>query len=106
MRAGTLDQRVTIQTPATGQNAYGEPNTGWTDVATVWAGVRDVSGREYLSASATQNLTQTKITIRYLAGVVASMRVLHGSVTYNIEAVLGQDKRQLLLMCSRGVNDG
>lgn len=106
MKAGALDQRVTIQTPATGQNAYGEPNTGWTDVALVWAGVFDLSGREFLAASATQNAVQTKILIRYMAGIVPSMRVLHGSVTYNIEAVLGQDKRQLMLMCSRGVNDG
>ena len=106
MKAGKLGSRVTIQTPATGQNAYGEPNTGWTDVATVWAGVADVSGREFLAAAATQNVVQTKITIRYLAGVVASMRVLHGSVAYNIEAVLSSDTRQMLLMCSRGVNDG
>ncbi|MBK5206121.1 MAG: phage head closure protein [Polaromonas sp.] len=103
MRAGNLDQRITIQTPATGQDAYGSPLTGWTDFATVWAGIQDLSGREYLAAAATQNATTSKITIRHLAGIVPSMRVLHGAVAFNIEAVLGQDKRQLLLMCSRGV---
>lgn len=99
--AGRLDQRVTLQTPATGQDAAGEPTAGWTDVVTVWASVVDISGREYVAAAGVQNAAQTKIGIRYRAGVVPAMRVLHGATAYNIEAVLGQDKQSLLLMCSR-----
>lgn len=106
MNAGDLNRRVTIQQRATGQNAYGEPNTGWTDVATVWAAIADVNGREFMAAQATQNAVQTKITIRYRPGIVAAMRVVHGSDIYNIEAVLGQDRQALLLMCSRGVANG
>ena len=101
MRAGRLNKRVLIQSPATGQDAMGEPTTGWTDVATVWASIVDVSGREYVAAGGMQNSAQTKITIRYRAGIVPSMRVVHGSDAYNVEAVLGQDRRGLLLMCSR-----
>ena len=102
MQAGRLNKRVTIQSPATGQDPEtGEPTTGWTDVATVWASIVDVSGREYVAAGGLQNSAQTKITIRYCSGIVPSMRVVHGSDTFNIEAVLGQDKRSLLLMCSR-----
>lgn len=101
MQAGRLNKRITIQSPATGQDATGEPTTGWTDVATVWASIVDVSGREYVAAGGLQNSAQTKITIRYRSGIVPSMRVVHGSDAYNVEAVLGQDKRSLLLMCSR-----
>ena len=101
MQAGRLNKRVLIQSPATGQDATGEPTTGWTDVATVWASIVDVSGREYVAAGGLQNSAQTKITIRYSSGIVPSMRVVHGADTFNIEAVLGQDKRSLLLMCSR-----
>ena len=101
MQAGRLNKRITIQSPATGQDATGEPTTGWTDVATVWASIVDVSGREYVAAGGLQNSAQTKITIRYRAGIVPSMRVVHGSDAYNVEAVLGQDRRGLLLMCSR-----
>lgn len=68
---------------------------------TVAAEVRDVSGREFVAASATQNEVLTTITIRYRPGVVPAMRVLHGADVYNIEAVLGQDRRALALMCSR-----
>jgi SPP1 family predicted phage head-tail adaptor len=106
VNAGELRHRITLQSPMTGQNDYGEHLTGWTDVAVVWASVVDVSGREFLAAAATQNAVQTKITIRHRDGVVAAMRVRHGAAVYNIEAVLGQDRRELLLMCSRGVSDG
>jgi SPP1 family predicted phage head-tail adaptor len=101
MRAGRLDRRVTIQRQEQTQDAYGQPVETWTDVATVWAEVRDITGKEFVSAQATQNAVQTKITIRHRAGIVPAMRAVHGSDTYNIESVLGQDKISLLLMCSR-----
>ena len=106
MRAGRMSERVTLQSIAAGQDEYGAPMTGWTDVATVWASVDDLTGREYAAAGGTQNAVTTKITIRYRAGVVATMRALHGAIAYNIEAALGQDQRTLLLMCSRGASNG
>lgn len=108
MRAGKLDKRILIQSPPTGQDEEtGEPLTVWADFVTdtpdhkVWASITDVSGREFLAAEVGQNQVQTKIGIRYRAGVLPSMRVVHGATTYNIEAVLGQDLKTLLLMCSR-----
>ena len=101
MQAGRLNKRVLIQSPATGQDATGEPTTGWTDVATVWASIVDVSGREYVAAGGLQNSAQTKITIRYRSGIVPSMRVVHGATIYGIEAVLEQGRDALLLMCVR-----
>lgn len=109
MNIGRLDQRITIQAAAAGQDAFGAPSTTWTVVATVWAGLKDLTGREYLAATAVQNVVQTKITIRYPGNAVTvlpGMRVVHGADIYNIEAVLGQDKVMRVLMCSRGVNNG
>lgn len=106
MRAGKLNQRVTLQAPATGQDAYGQPLTGWTDVATVWASIADMSGREYIAAAGVQASVQTKIMIRYRTGVVAKMRVLHGADVYDIDAVLNQDRISQVLMCIRGVTNG
>lgn len=107
MKAGTLRYRVIIQTPATGQDAYGAPLEGWTDFAvSVPANITDVSGREYLAAAATQNAVQSKINIRALPGILPAMRVVHGADQYNIEAVLTQRDGSLLLMCSRGVANG
>ncbi len=110
MNIGKLDQRITIQALAAGQDAFGAPITTWTTVvATVWAGLKDMTGREYLAAAAVQNIVQTKITIRYPGNAVTilpGMRVVHGANIYNIEAVLGQDKVMRVLMCSKGMNNG
>jgi SPP1 family predicted phage head-tail adaptor len=96
-----LTERVTLQSPATVQDANGEMIPGWSDFATVWAWIVDVTGREYVAAGATQNEALTKITIRYLAGVVPNMRAMHGDVAYNVQSVLGQDRKELTLMCKR-----
>jgi SPP1 family predicted phage head-tail adaptor len=108
MQAGKLNCRVTIQSLQAGQDAIGQPVTTWTDVATVWASVEDLTGREYQAAQATQNPVQTRIRIRYRAGIVASMRALYGNVIYNIEAVLDRDggRVELQLMCTKGLNNG
>jgi SPP1 family predicted phage head-tail adaptor len=104
--AQTLDKRVLLQRPATGRDSHGQPLTGWQDVGTVWANVKDLTGRQYIAASATQNSVQATITIRYQSGIVPAMRAVHGDVVYDIESVLGQDNRMLQLMVKRGVSNG
>jgi SPP1 family predicted phage head-tail adaptor len=99
--AGNLNQRIQLQQPSTAQDATGEPLTTWSDVAAVWAHVQDISGRQYVAAGGVQNAVQTQITIRYRTGLAPAMRVLHNGSTYRIEAILGQDKRFLTLMCER-----
>lgn len=107
MRAGRLNQRITIQSPATGQDEYGSPLTGWTDFAVnIPAEVLDVTGREFMASAAVLNAVETKFMIRHLDGVNPSMRVLWNGNAYNIQAVLGTDRRSLLLMCERGANQG
>lgn len=101
MDIGKLNKCVTIQLNTPTQDGSGETVDSWATFATVWAEIKDISGREFLAAAATQNATTTKIVIRHLAGVLPSMRVVHGADTFNIEAVLGQDGRSLMLMCSR-----
>lgn len=103
-----LNKRVLIQVHAAGQDAAGQPlPAGWGNLLNdgdgkVWAGISDISGREFAAAGATQNKVVSTITIRYRAGIEAKMRILHGGLIYNIEAVLGQDGRTLALMCSKG----
>lgn len=101
MNPGRLKFRIRLESPGTTQNAIGETVAGWTHFATVYADIVDISGREYVAAGASQNTANTKITIRHLDGVTNAMRALHGSNTYNVESVLGQDKKSLLLMCTR-----
>lgn len=108
MEAGRLDRRIVLQTPATTQNAIGEMVPTWSAVATTWAAIEDLTGREYQAAQAVQNGTETRIRIRWRAGVVPAMRVVAGDVIYDIQAVLDRDgsKTELQLMCRRGVSNG
>jgi SPP1 family predicted phage head-tail adaptor len=104
-----LKHRVMVQQRVIQRDEIGGavPGPGsWQDVVSVRASVLDVSGREYMAAGATQNAAVTKITIRKRSGLEPAMRVLHEDVVYNVEAVLDQDNGTLLLMCSRGANNG
>lgn len=101
-----LDKRVLLQRPATGRDPYGQPLTGWQDVGTVWASIKDVTGRQYVAAGATQNSVQTTITIRYQSGIVPAMRAVHGVDVYDIESVLNKAGGFLELMAKRGVSNG
>jgi len=108
MRAGQLRHKVKLQTLAAGQDAIGQPTMVWTDVATVWADVRFVSGLETVKSDAPVSIARCSIRIRARAGVTAGMRIAEGSVFYNIQAVLPDTtgKRYLDLACETGANNG
>jgi SPP1 family predicted phage head-tail adaptor len=102
MNAGQLDQRVTLQTMAGGVDAIGQPlPDNWADVATVWASVHPLQGREFLAAQSVQSEVTARITMRYRPGVSAAMRVVHGADLYNITAVIHvkSARAELQLMC-------
>lgn len=104
-----LRHRVTLQQIATTRDSDGAVIEAWTDVADdLAAEVYPLSGREFVAAQAVQAGVSTRITIRYRAGVVAKMRVLHDGAAYNIKTVLPDPtlRRHLTLMCETGVNDG
>lgn len=108
MQAGKLNRSITIEQLTSGQDALGQPVQTWTAVATVSAEIRDLSGREFLSAQAAQSGVIAKIRIRYRADVTAAMRAVFGTKIYNIHAALDitGKKRELTLMCSTGENNG
>jgi len=88
MQAGKLRNTVTIQQQTAGQDEIGQPMTTWTNVATVWADIRHLSGIETVKAGAQISAVKASIRIRYRAGINAGMRILHGSTIYNIAAVM------------------
>lgn len=88
MRAGPLQSRVTIKRHVTGQDEIGQPVDTWEDVATVWANIRNLRGAEAIRADKEVSTVQTSIRIRKRTDVTAAMRVVYGSTTYEIKAVL------------------
>ena len=101
MNAGSLNNRVTVKQRASGSDANGEPATTWTDVCTVWADIRHLSGIEAIKAGAEMSTVKASIRIRYRADITAGMRVHHGSTVYEIDAVMpdAQSRESVTMAC-------
>ena len=63
--AGTLGRRIKIQRPSTVKDSLGAPSRTWIDVATVWADIQPLSGREAVIASRISAELTHQITVRY-----------------------------------------
>lgn len=104
MIAGPMDRRATLQSPAITRGDAGDVITGWTTVAEVWAGKRDVRGREFLAAGATQAEMETVITIRWREDVGAAWRVMIDGRAYDITGAAEIGRRDgLELRCVAAV---
>jgi SPP1 family predicted phage head-tail adaptor len=87
MRAGDLDERITIQRSTTVIAPDGSPIQTWAPLATVWAKVDQQGGREFFSAP--QVLSERKVVfrMRWLAGLTVLDRVVHEGAVHDIEEV-------------------
>lgn len=97
--AARLNKRITLQALSADQDAAGQPLLTPVDIATVWAEVKDVSGRLFIGADQKERSTSTEILIRYRADLPTSLQVSYKASTYRVEAILGQDNRTLKLTC-------
>jgi len=88
MNAGNLRHRVTILQKTTDIDTDGYPVEEWVAVATVWAAVEPISGREYFQAAAVQAENQTRFTMRYRKDVTPDMRLQYDGQDYEIKAIL------------------
>lgn len=93
--AKTLRHRVLIEAPAQGSDDEGQPLATWTKVAEPYADIRGAGGLETIKAGAVTSVVRQSIRIRYRTDVTAGMRVVHGSVIYNIQAVLPDLERMV-----------
>lgn len=110
MRAGRLRHRVTLQSPTTARNSFGEPIATFATYANVWADIRPLTGRERYAAQQVQASTTHQVRIRFRTDVEAIHRVQwvsHGATrTLDITAVLDPEERhtELLLLCSEAAD--
>jgi len=109
MRAGELRRRVTIQQRTTTLDTYGGQSTAWTDFAkNVPCSISPLNGRELMAAQAVNSEVSHTISMRYLAGLTAAMRILYGTRVFNIQGVINVDERnrEMTVLASEGLNDG
>lgn len=101
MKAGPLDQRVSVDRLEEGFDEIGQPVTAWMPLFTTWAAVEPLAGREYFAAQAVQSEVTTRIAMRYRPGVTSANRVTHDGKVYGIQSVIDRhsSRRELVLMC-------
>ena len=108
MQAGKLNKRVKIQGHTETIDEYGYAVKDWTDLATVWAHVKNVNGREFIKSNVALSEVSTSIRIRKRKGLDSSMRVIFNDEKYQVVAVLPDEETNdyLDLACKRWVEHG
>ena len=100
MNASKMRHRITFQVQSGGKDTLGGYADDWKDVATVWAQISPVSGREYLS-QVRETTVSHKIYCRYRPGITPKMRVKFGERIFRIISALNWEERNegLTIMC-------
>ena len=98
-RAGSLNSKVILQSPADGFDEIGQPVTTWVDVVIdgtldnkIPADVRYQSGLSAIKAGADVSTAKASIRLRHRA-VNAGQRIKQGDTVFAIQAVLPDARR-------------
>lgn len=96
MDPGKLNKRITFQL----QDLDSEDEE-WEDIATTWASINPISGKEYYSAETINSDLTHKIRLRYRRGITPDMRILYnGRIFYIVSVINEYEKNTMLqLMC-------
>lgn len=107
-RGGTYRHRITIQQRIDVADEFGQPQPTWSTFKQVFAAVEPLNGRELFTANQVEGEVTVRIRMRYLAGVVPSMRVSWDGRLFNVKYVInvGERDKIMQLMCGEGLNDG
>jgi SPP1 family predicted phage head-tail adaptor len=107
MRAGTLRNRLVLQSKVETRGPSGGVSTTWATQFTVWGGIHPISGKEYTAIQQTQNEAEVKIVIRYQSSIDETWRVVNGGRAYAIESIINENDRDrmMTLMCLQGVKE-
>lgn len=107
LTASRLRERVTIQRRSAAVDALGQPVASWIDVATVWAAVETISGREAHVAVQMSAQISYRVIVRSSVDIRATDRITWGARVLTVEAVLPhQDRQQHVVLVSEGLRDG
>lgn len=101
MESGKLRHRVQIQSATEARDAHGQMIKTWTLVATVWARIEPLRGKEYIEAQASTATVTHKIKMRHRT-LTVGQRLVHAARTFNIENIINPNELDVLLevMCT------
>lgn len=94
MPSGRYDRRITIQRRTVTRDALGGAVSTWSDLARRWASIEDQSGRELYRAQQIDPTVSAVVTLReQYDGLSPRDRIVYGSRTFNVGAVMGKSDR-------------
>ena len=105
INVGKMRHRITFQAFGGKQDSTGDPlqedDDNWADVATVWASIDPISGREFYAAEQSQSEVSHKVRCRYRSGLTTAMRIKYGQRKFDIISIIDWEERHesLLIMC-------
>jgi len=106
VRAGQRRHKVRLEVPVQVKNKYNEMVTTWNLFASPYVSIETLKGFERAASNANWPGAEVKICMRYIAGVLPTMRVVHGTQVYSIVGKpnnLEGRNREIELTCSTGV---
>ena len=108
MRAGKLRDRVAFESPDGTTDSYGNPSDGWGNSRTVWADVRERTGKEKMDAGAVAAVRMATVRIRKNStteAITTSDRVTIRGELWNIRSIAQIDSKGAMLemTCEAGV---
>lgn len=86
MISARMDRQIIIQQQTVTYNDYGEPQTLWSNLVTVWAKAKQQSARETWAAGKVSEV-EMAFEIRYRSGVDTTCRVVYDGTNYDITGV-------------------
>lgn len=101
MQAGRMRHRVRIQRAVEARNGLNEVITTWSSLATVWASVEPLRGREFFDAEQVQSEVSHRVVMRAYPGLTARDRLLYDGRLLQIIAVIDVRERgkEFQVMC-------
>lgn len=101
MNPGHLNKRITIQQFSQTINENGFPVEEWVNIKSVWAMIKTVSGKEYMSAAQTQNENKTRFVIRHITDIHPDMRIVFKNRVFEMQAIINDDEanKTLTIVC-------
>lgn len=101
LEAGSLNLRITIETPTVTRDTYGSEILTWSTLATVWASKQHKTSREFYVAQKINSEVTDLFIIRYRAGITTKMRVNYDGRYYDILGADDPDGRRvgIQLLC-------
>lgn len=86
LRSGDLRHQVTLRQPTKSRDGKGGYEIGFADVATVWAEVIALDGRESVMERVLEGVSTYRVRIRYRTDVGAEWQLRYGAIELNITA--------------------